>query len=251
MDNLRSARVVVIGGTRGIGLAVVRQLAEAEARVVVGARRVYGVAALEELYKMGLWVRAESCDVTDPMSVDAFMSQATDMLGGLDILVNCATATERQDSEQGWTRSLQTDLLGGVRLLRSALPHLKESQRAAVVNLSSISAQGARTEALPYGAAKAAVEQYTAAAARLHARDRIRINCVAPGSTDFVGGIWDWKRQHDPDIYASTREAIPLGGFAQPEDIAQAVVFLASPRARWITGQCLVVDGGQLAAGVV
>jgi 3-oxoacyl-[acyl-carrier protein] reductase len=120
------------------------------------------------------------------------------------------------------------------------------SPQASVVTLSSVGARQGAPDRMPYVVMKAAIEQYTISAVRLYAPTRIRVNCVVAGSTDFPGGIWDRIRQASPERYDAARRSIPLGDFA-PQSIAEATLFLVSPRASWITGHCLVVDGGQTA----
>jgi 3-oxoacyl-[acyl-carrier protein] reductase len=149
------------------------------------------------------------------------------------------------NDEAGWASAFNTDLMGSVRAVNAAVPFLTKSGRSSVVNMSSVGARQAAPDRLPYVAMKAAVEQYTTSAARLYAGAGIRVNCVVVGSTDFPGGIWERIRQSDFARWERQKKSIPLGGFATPEHIADAVRFLISEQAGWITGQCVVVDGGQ------
>ena len=114
------------------------------------------------------------------------------------------------------------------------------------MNIASISALRASTRAAPYGAVKAAVMHYTASQAKMLAGRGIRVNCVAPGSIEFPGGTWEDRRTSNPQLYNSTLAQIPFGRMGKPEEIANVVLFLASPLASWVTGQSIVVDGGQL-----
>ncbi|WP_170937238.1 MULTISPECIES: SDR family oxidoreductase [Rhodomicrobium] len=240
-------RAVIIGGSKGIGKAVAESFLAEGASIAIGARDVARLRAVQaELSAFGE-VHAEPCDVADAASVDRFMGHAADALGGIDALINCATSLSIVDDEGGWSAAYNIDLMGTVRSLKAAAPYLKQSDQASVVNFSSVSARQAFPDRLPYGAMKAAVEQYTASAAILYAEAGIRVNCLVVGSTEFPGGIWDRVRQTDFAKYDSTRKRIPLGGFARPNHIADAVLFLTSSHASWITGQCLVVDGGQTA----
>ncbi|OYW60399.1 MAG: 3-oxoacyl-ACP reductase, partial [Bosea sp. 12-68-7] len=131
-----------------------------------------------------------------------------------------------------------------VRGSHAAIPHMAAG--GAIVNISSISGLRATSRSAPYGAIKAAVMHYTASQAKMLARQGIRVNCVAPGSVEFPGGTWEDRKTSNPDLYNSTLATIPFGRMGRPEEIAEVVLFLASERASWVTGQSLVVDGGQL-----
>jgi 3-oxoacyl-[acyl-carrier protein] reductase len=189
------------------------------------------------------------CDVGRSDSLTAFIEAAQATLGGIDVLVNCASAFATTDDDAGWSASIAVDLMGSVKASQAALPFLKASSRPSIINMSSIAALQATYKRPAYGAMKAALVHQTASNAKLLAPHGIRVNCVIPGSTDFEGGIWQRIRGADPTEYEATRGSIPLGRFATPEDIAKVVFFLASPDAGWITGQSIVVDGGQTLNG--
>jgi len=166
-------------------------------------------------------------------------------LGGLDVLVNNASAFGNTDDDNGWTSSLQIDMLAIVHATQEALPALQKS-KGSVVNISSISAHHPAMRQPPYGAIKAAVIHYTATQAAMYAKDGIRVNGVAPGSIEFPGGVWDRRKSDNPNLYNAILRSIPFGRLGHPEEVANVVLFLASPLASWITGQTIVVDGGQL-----
>ncbi|GGD38515.1 SDR family NAD(P)-dependent oxidoreductase [Aureimonas glaciei] len=250
MKEFSNRRVVVIGGSRGIGLAVSRILVERGARLAIGARdtEILESVRCDLLRTEGAEIHVGKCDIGYTASTCDFVKAADAHLGGIDVLINCASRFTRSDDEDAWIEALNVDLLGVVRALKAAVPMLKRSGNGTVVTMSSVGSRTAHPQRQAYGAAKAALEQYTRASARRYAPDGIRVNCVVSGSADFPGGIWDETRKNDPQAYEAARRSIPLGGFAEPRDIAEAVVFLASERARWITGQCILVDGGQAAA---
>jgi 3-oxoacyl-[acyl-carrier protein] reductase len=133
-----------------------------------------------------------------------------------------------------------------VRASQAALPFLEKSNGGSIVNISSISAYRPSVRTPPYGAAKAAVIHYTTSQAATLAGKNIRVNCVAPGSIEFPGGTWEKRRTENPALYNRILASIPFGRLGRPEEIANVVLFLASPLASWITGQTIVTDGGQL-----
>ncbi|MGE3784634.1 MAG: SDR family NAD(P)-dependent oxidoreductase, partial [Alphaproteobacteria bacterium] len=167
-------------------------------------------------------------------------------LGGIDILVCNASGFGTSNDEAGWARSIDVDLLGTVRAIRAAMPHLEKSGAGAIVNISSISGLRAAARTAPYGAVKAALIEYTMSEAAALARKGIRVNCVAPGSIEFPGGSWEKRKSDAPNLYNAILRSIPFGRLGHPEEVANVVVFLASPLANWVTGQTISVDGGQL-----
>jgi 3-oxoacyl-[acyl-carrier protein] reductase len=251
MTEFYGKRAIIIGGTRGIGQAAASLLAARGASVAVGARDVGALQSTKEMLRAsGNKVHVGSCDLGDTPSLERFVGESAEALGGIDILINCASSFSIADSEEGWESAFNIDLFGTVRAVKATVPYLRQCEAGAIVNVSSVTARQAQPDRLPYGAAKAAVEQYTHSAAKLYAPDRIRVNCVVPGSTMIAGGVWDRVRKDNLDLYNATIRSIPLGGLADPESIAEGITFLASNRARWITGQCLVVDGGQTSGAV-
>ncbi|MES1950449.1 putative oxidoreductase [Salinisphaera sp. S4-8] len=186
------------------------------------------------------------CDVGDPAAIEGYIQDAAAALGGIDILINNASGFGAGDSEAGWAAAIDIDLLGTVRATRAARPWLEASEQPSVIHIASIAGQAASARTAAYGAIKAALIQYTQSQASEMAAAEIRVNAIAPGSIDFPGGLWDQRRRDNPDLYEGTRATIAFGRFGKPEEIADTAVFLASPRASWITGQTITVDGGQL-----
>jgi 3-oxoacyl-[acyl-carrier protein] reductase len=238
--------VVVMGGSRGIGHAVALGFAEQGAKVAVCARRQDALDTLaRDVGQIGQTAYVATCDVGDAVAVSTFISNAAAALGGVDVLVNCASAMAAGSDDSVWSASFNIDLLGSVHATNAALSFLKGSAQASIVNMASIAALKAVPVRPAYGAIKAAVMHQTASSALALAADGIRVNCVVPGSTESSEGIWERIAQTNPGLYQDTRASIPLGRFARPEDIAKVVLFLASSDAAWITGQNIVVDGGQ------
>ncbi|MFL0350104.1 SDR family NAD(P)-dependent oxidoreductase [Stenotrophomonas lactitubi] len=243
-------RVLIAGGSKGIGRELALAFAGAGAQVSACARGQAGLDALQaDARSLGTELHIYAADLGDPALISTWLQAAADALGGIDVLVNNATGYGMADDEDGWAASLQIDLMAAVRASRLALPWLRASSDACILNLSSIAAQQPRPGGAPYAAAKAALSHYTTSQALALAPDRIRVNAIAPGSIEFADGLWDRRRVEDPALYHGTLAKIPFGRFGQPREIADAALFLCSPLARWITGHVLNVDGGQVLMG--
>jgi 3-oxoacyl-[acyl-carrier protein] reductase len=244
---LAGRRVLVAGGSRGIGRAIAIGFAKAGAAVSVCARGRDTLASTrDELAAAGApTAHAAVCDLSDRTQIEAWVAAAAEALGGIDVLVNNASGFGVGDTDDGWDASFRIDVQAVVRASRAALPWLEKSPAASVINVSSISALKPSTRTPAYGAAKAAVIHYTSSQAAMWARRRIRVNCVAPGSIDFPGGLWEQRKVSDPTLWERTRASIPFGRFGAPQEVAEVVLFLASDAARWVTGQTIAVDGGQ------
>lgn len=250
MSEFVGRRVVVMGGSRGIGRAVALGFAKAGAAVAVCARGQDGLdAVLREIEAAGAIGYAAPCDLADAEDIARFVPAAAAALGGINVLVNNASGFGRGDDEASWAASMAVDVMAVVRATAAAVPFLEHAAEGAVVNVSSISGLRAAKRNPAYGAVKAASMHYTGSQAAMLAGRGIRVNAVAPGSIEFPGGSWERRRTSDPALYAATLAQIPFGRYGTPEEVAEVVLFLASARARWVTGQTIVVDGGQLLGG--
>jgi 3-oxoacyl-[acyl-carrier protein] reductase len=249
--DFKGRRVVVCGGSRGIGRSVALGFAGAGAAVSICAR---GAGPLEatrgEIAARGVTAHAAACDLADGPAVQAYVEAAARALGGIDVLVNNASGFGSTDTKEGWKAGLSVDVMATVRASRAALPFLEraqgESGGAAIVNVSSISGFRPSTRTPAYAAVKALLINYTSSQAAMLAGKGIRVNGVAPGSIEFPGGSWEARRTSDPALYNRILGSIPFGRMGAPEEVANVVLFLASPLAGWVTGQTIVVDGGQL-----
>lgn len=230
----------VTGGASGIGLATALLLAERGARVAVLDLKPDGLP--DGL--IGL-----PCDVGDRSSVDTALAAVDAEFGGLDVLVNnagiSAVGTVEENADTDWTRILDVNVVGVARVTAAALPLLRRSDHAAVVNLCSIAAFNGLPQRALYSATKGAVYAMTLAMATDHVREGIRINCVSPGTVDtpFVAKML----QGFPDPVAE-RAALDArqatGRMVSPEEVAAAIAYLASPASGSTTGTSLLVDGG-------
>ncbi|MER6564508.1 SDR family oxidoreductase, partial [Streptomyces sp. NPDC001027] len=237
MTELSGLRAIVTGGASGIGLATARTLAARGASVAVLDLDPDGVD--DPL----LGLRA---DVTDDASVRAAVGQAAERLGGLDIVVNNAgvgaVGTIEDNADDDWHRVLDVNVVGIVRVTRAALPHLRRSAHAAVVNTCSIGATAGLPQRALYCASKGAVLSLTLAMAADHVREGVRVNCVNPGTADtpWVSRLLDGA--DDPERERAALNARqPMGRLVTADEVAAAIVYLASPAAASVTGASLAV----------
>jgi len=226
------SRAIVTGGASGIGAAVVAQLRE----------RGFDVVVLDRVESDGVVV-----DVTDAAGVDAAVQEAAERLGGIDVVVNNAgvgaQGTVADNSDEEWHRVFDINVVGMVRVSRAALPFLRESSNAAIVNTCSVAATAGLPQRALYSATKGAVMSLTLAMAADHVREGIRVNCVAPGTADtpWIGRLLD--SAEDPDAERAALNARqPMGRLVSAEEVAEAIVYLATSTAT--TGTVLHVDGG-------
>lgn len=240
MGAFKGLVAIVTGGASGIGAAIARQLHEAGAEVAVLDLQLDGA------HPDHFSVRA---DVSDAASIDAAVAQVVARFGRIDVVVNNAgvgsVGSVADHSDDEWMRVLSINVVGIARVTRAALPALRRSPSAAIVNISSIAATAGLPQRAIYTASKGAVLSLTRAMAADHLREGIRVNCVTPGTADtpWVGRLLD--QADDPAAERAALEARqPHGRLVDPEEIAAAVVYLAHPLSRSTVGTSLAVDGG-------
>lgn len=228
---------IVTGGASGIGAAIAAELRNRGARVVV-----FDLHSVDGDH-------ARQLDVTDDAGVRRGVAQVAATHGQLDVIVNnagiAAVGTAEDNPDDEWHRVYDVNVLGAVRVSRAALPHLRRSPAAAIVNVASIAATAGLPQRALYSATKGALQALTLAMAADHVREGIRVNCVNPGTveTPFVQGLL--AAAADPQLERSALEARqPHGRLVAPHEVAHAVAYLASPRAGSTTGAVLAVDGG-------
>jgi 3-oxoacyl-[acyl-carrier protein] reductase len=242
---LKGKNAVVTGGSKGIGRCTALALAAEGANVAICARGAAAHDATRDaIAATGVAVHATCCDVADGAALARFLAGAREALGGVDILINNPSGFGLTDDDAGWQLSVDVDLMATVRATRTVIPWMEAAGGGSIVHISSIS--GLESGSPPaYAAVKAALFNHAKTMAQLVAGKNIRINCVAPGSIFVEGGFWDVVKQSNRAMYDGVVATIPCGRMGTPEEVADAVVFVASPRASWISGVTLVVDGVQ------
>lgn len=244
---LENRNCVVIGGSRGIGRSIALGLASEGANVAICARNNDALrVAGSEISAKGIRAYAHACDVAEPDSLVAFLDAAKEALGSVDVLVHNASALAVGPEISHWEASLQVDLMAAVRAAEHVMPWMEQAGGGSILFVSSIS--GLEADPAPdygYTAAKAALIAHAKKLAVMHAPRGIRANAIAPGSIEFPGGIWSMIKEQQPEMYESVRASVPWGRLGTPEEVADVAVFLVSPRAAWIAGECVSVDGAQ------
>jgi NAD(P)-dependent dehydrogenase (short-subunit alcohol dehydrogenase family) len=240
---LTGRTALVTGGTKGIGRAVVEGLAAEGAKVAFCARTKDDVAAVEaEIRATGADVAGTAVDVADRVALADWVAASAERFGGIDVVVANVSGLAFGSTEESWRASFEVDLMHTVRLVEAALPHLEASGVGSVVAVSSVSGREIDFAAGSYGVMKSALVHYTSGLA-FQLAGKVRANAVSPGNTYFDGGVWQGIEQDDPEFFATALGLNPTGRMASPQEIAYGVVMLASPRASFITGTHLVVDG--------
>ena len=244
---------IVTGSSRGLGRASALALAAEGCRVTLCARGAEtlreAASAVAQSVKAADRVLAVAADESTTDGTEAVVSQTIDRFGRIDILVNNVGVAGGADllatSDADWQSALDQMLYPAIRMSRLVVPHLRRAGGGAIIMITSIYGREAGGR-MTYNVVKAAEISLAKSLSQQLARDNIRVNSIAPGSILFEGGSW-WKRQQeDPDgIAAFIRRELPFGRFGSPEEIGTVVAFVASPRASWISGACIPVDGGQ------
>lgn len=264
---LDGKRVIVSAATRGVGRAIAETFLNEGATVAICGRRATadepnaadpkihanplgGDGVEEAVAAMSSRGRVHGAvvDCGDFDAVGRWVKEAAETMGGIDIVVSCASALGGiPRSRHGWDINYNIDLMSAVAMWDAAHPYLKAAAPAAFVQISTITAFENHTfvgSGFSYGAMKAALINYVHQLSQEYMGEGIRCNCVCPGPIYLKGGSWNYVEQALPDYYAANLARQPAGRFGTPEEVANAVAFLASDRASWISGVNLTVDGG-------
>lgn len=244
---LQDKVAIVTGGGTGIGRIIAREMAKVGAHIVVASRNPDHInPAAEEVQQLGRQSLAVSVDVRVPEQIDNLVKATLDKFGRIDILVNnhgalfqCAV---EDLSPGGWNAIIGINLTGVFLCSRAVGKVMIQQQQGKIINMVSVAGLHGSPLTAPYGAAKAGVMNFTKSLAMEWSKHHIYVNAVAPGPILTASGrdlLWS-----SPDLQQKVRERVPLGRYGEPEEVANAVIFLASDASSYITGETLYVDGG-------
>jgi 3-oxoacyl-[acyl-carrier protein] reductase len=247
---LKDRAAIVTGGSKGIGRSIALALADEGVRVAICARGDDAVRTVEsELRAKNSDAIGIAADLTNASDCERVVNNTVARFGQLDILVNCAGGRARDDTDEVWNLTYQSNVLAAARMTRACVPHMKSNNHGSIVHIASIYGRESGGP-VAYNAMKSAMIAHAKAMALELAPD-IRVNSVAPGSVAFPGGSWGRRLEEDPEGMARfVEQNIPMGRFGTPEEIANVVTFLCSDKASWVTGACINVDGGQTRSNI-
>jgi len=242
---LKGKKAIVTGGTLGIGRAIANLLVEEGCDIGICARTASQIEEVVAAFKAkGVQAFGSAVDVADGAQLTSFVKSTAEALGGLNIFISNVSAMGAGNDEASWKKGFEIDVLGTLRGCETAVPFLEKSGAGAIVVVGSTAAVEVVGPRRAYSGVKAAILPYIKSLARNLAPKNVRANMVSPGTVYFKGGVWNVIEQKMPDRYRQALDRNPMGRMGTPEEVANAVVFLASPRASFITGTNLICDGG-------
>jgi 3-oxoacyl-[acyl-carrier protein] reductase len=248
---LKDKIVFITGASKGIGLHTARAFAEEGCHLGLCARNADALRSAAEglRSKTDRQVMAVQADVCEPEGAKRFVTECVAELGGVDILVNnvgdSVGGNLMESTDEEWDKTFNINLFQTVRMTRLVVPHMRARGGGSVVNIASISGWEEQLAGTgQYGSSKAAIIFLAERFALELIRDKIRVNTVSPGSIIWPDGGWDDFRKKNPKSYAAyVRDGFPMGRLGKPEEVADVIAFVASPRANWINGRNIPVDG--------
>lgn len=247
---LKEKVAIITGSSRGLGRAFALGLAGEGCHITLCARGEEKLRETEkEVKAKGVNVLALVADVTKPEDCERIVQSTVDAFGRIDVLINNAGGGRPGDDDAAWYAFFEGHMLSAARMTRLVVPHMRGNGGGSIINISSIWGREAGGGVI-YNAMKAAMISHAKNMALQLAPDNIRFNSVAPGSIMFPGGSWWRRREQDPEGWEQVRRSIAMGRYGTDEEVANVVVFLASPRASWVTGTCINVDGGQTKSNI-
>lgn len=241
---LRGKKIIINGGSRGIGRAALELFAQEGCDIAFFSRDAKRVEeTVAKLKQSGVNVIGEAFDMNDIEAYQGWLKGAAERLGGCDVFIHNASSSGAQGTTD-WDLSYKLDMLGAVRGCEALEPALEASGTGSVILMSSTAAVETFIYPQAFNAIKSAIITYGKQLSQLWAPKNIRVNMICPGPVAYPGGNWSMIKEQLPDLYNKTLSEMPLGRFGAPEDVARAMLFLASPAASYITGANLVIDGG-------
>lgn len=246
---LKGKRLLITGGSRGLGRAIVTHALAEGAIVATCARGQAGLDRLASDRGAGQdRLFCQALDVRDAAAFQAWVQTAAAQLGGVDGVVSNVSTRLSGHDETWWRESFETDFLQHARLAEATYPHLKSGHEPALLFISSIASvlSNLPPDELAYGVMKAGLINYTGQLAARWGNRGIRVNAVSPGPIFFEGGTWDTIKQGNPKLFEAAARLPALGRHGTPDEVAKAALFLLSPAASYITGTNLRIDGGAI-----
>lgn len=241
---LRGKKVIINGGSRGIGRAALEMFAQEGCDIAFFSRDKGRVdETVAKLKQSEVKVFGDAFDMNDLDAYKAWLKGAADKLGGCDIFIHNASSSGAQGTTD-WDLTFKLDMLGAVHGCESLEPALEASGAGSVLLMSSTAAVETFIYPQAFNAIKSAVITYGKQLSQLWAAKNIRVNMISPGPVAYPGGNWSAIKEHMPDLYNKTLSEMPLGRFGAPDDVARAILFLTSPAASYISGTNLIIDGG-------